>query len=161
MRMRLPAIAFVAWLLGGSSPTHGQEQSPTEKYAPLVSCPSLSVHEEPPFGPEISITNVTFSGFIQMPISDQEEIAASIKRLRCAHPLDGVVEETLERVRAGWQNHGYVKAEVSGDAKTLTTSATMHTARALCPCRGECPVPAGWDHFQEQQGPFELRKAPR
>jgi outer membrane protein assembly factor BamA len=122
--MRLPAIAFVAWLLGGSSPTHGQEQSPTEKYAPLVSCPSLSVHEEPSFGPEISITNVTFSGFIQMPISDQEEIAASIKRLRCAHPLDGVVEETLERVRAGWQNHGYFKAEVSGDAKTLTTSAT-------------------------------------
>lgn len=124
MRMRLLAIAFVAWLLGGSSLSHAQEQSPTENYAPHVSCPSLSVHEEPPSGPEISITNVTFSGFIQMPISDQEEMAASIKRLRYAHPLDGVVEETLERVRAGWQNHGYFKVEVSGDAKTLTTSAT-------------------------------------
>jgi outer membrane protein insertion porin family len=66
---------------------------------------------------------VTFSGFIQMPISDQEEIAASIKRQRYAHSLDGVVDELLERVRVGWQNRGYFKVEVSGDAKTLATSA--------------------------------------
>jgi len=124
MRMRLAHIAFVVLLLAGPLLTHAQEQTPTDNRTPLLSCPSLSVHEEPPSGPEISITNVTFSGFIQMPISDQEEIAASIKRQRYAHPLDGVVGEVLERVRAGWQNHGYFKAEVSGDAKTLATSAT-------------------------------------
>lgn len=61
-----------------------------------------------------------------MPISDQEEIVASIKRQRYAHTLDvdGVVGEALEWVRTGWQNHGYFKVQVSGDAKTLTTSET-------------------------------------
>jgi len=126
VRMRLVHIAFVAWLLAGPSLTHAQEQTPTDDRAPLVSCSSISVHEEPPSGPEMSITNVTFSGFIQMPISDQEEIADSVKQRRYPHPLDvyGVVEEALEKVRAGWQNHGYFKAEISGVAKTLTTSAT-------------------------------------
>jgi outer membrane protein insertion porin family len=59
-----------------------------------------------------------------MPISDQEEIVASIKRQKYAYPLDGVVEEALERLRAGWQNQGYFKVQVNGDAKTVTTSET-------------------------------------
>jgi outer membrane protein assembly factor BamA len=70
---------------------------------------------------------VTFSGFIQMPISDQQEIAASIKRQRYKS-LDGVVEEAIERVRAGWQNQGYFKVEVSGDTRTLTKNADLQIA---------------------------------
>jgi len=58
-----------------------------------------------------------------MPTSDQDQIVASIKQQRY-DGLDGVVEEALERVKAGWQNHGYFKAEVTGDAKTVTTSLT-------------------------------------
>jgi outer membrane protein insertion porin family len=75
-----------------------------------------------PFGPEISITGVTFSGFIQLPITDQDRIAFSIKRQTHGSRLDSVIEEGLERVRAGWQNHGYFKVQVSGDASTISSS---------------------------------------
>ena len=124
MRTRLAQITFLGSLVAGLSLTHAQEQTPADNPTRVVSCPSLSVHEGPPSGPEISFTNVTFSGFIQMPISDQEEIVASIKRQRYAYPLDGVVEEVVERLKAGWQNHGYFKVEVSGDAKTTAMTAT-------------------------------------
>jgi outer membrane protein insertion porin family len=67
---------------------------------------------------------VTFSGSIQMPIPYQEEVVDSIKQRRYVAPLDRVVEEAVERVKAGWQNHGYFKVEAIGNAKTLTTSAS-------------------------------------
>jgi outer membrane protein assembly factor BamA len=123
MHLRLARSALVGWLLACVSLAPAQEQVPSNTRGPLGSCASVSVHEEPPSGPGISITNVTFSGFIQMPVSDQEEIANSIKQQSYAYPLDGMVEEVLERVKAGWQNHGYFKVEVNGDAKTLATSA--------------------------------------
>ena len=37
-------------------------------------------------------------------------------------PFDGVVGEAEERVRAAWQNLGYFKVQVSGDARILTSS---------------------------------------
>jgi len=86
-------------------------------------CSSALRPEEPSSGPEIAISDVTFSGFIQLPISDQDQIVASLKQQKYTSPLDGVVEEALERVKAGWQNHGYFRAEVSGEVKTMTTSA--------------------------------------
>jgi len=124
VRLRLSHVGFVASLLAAPLFTYAQEQSTPDNRIPLVSCTALSTHEEPQSGPETSFTNVTFSGFIQMSFRDQEEIAASIKEQRYGYPLDGVVEEALERVRAGWQNRGYFKVDVSGDAKTQETSAT-------------------------------------
>ena len=125
MRLRLALIALCTWLLTGQQLTHAQKQtSANDSSKNSVSCPSALPHDEPPSGPEISISDVTFSGFIQMPIPYQEEIVASIKQRRYVSPLDGVVEEAVERVKAGWQNHGYFKVEASGNAKTVTTSAS-------------------------------------
>lgn len=113
MRLRLAHFALCGSLLIGQQLGHAQQ----------VLCASAPPTDEPYSGPEISISDVTFSGFIQMPISDQDAIAASLKRQRYAFSLDNVVEEALERVKAGWQDQGYFKAEVSGDAKTVTTSS--------------------------------------
>ncbi len=125
MRLRLALIALSTWLLTGHQLTHAQRQTSTNDSSKnSVSCPSALPDDEPPSGPEISISDVTFSGFIQMPIPYQEEIVASIKQRRYGSPLDGVVEEAVERVKAGWQNHGYFKVEASGNAKTLTASAS-------------------------------------
>ena len=123
MRFRSAQVGLCSWLLVGQHLVHAQQEtSPNDAYnAPCTLAP---YHDEPPSGPEISIRNVTFSGFIQMPISDQQEIADSMKGQRYAYPLDGVIQEALERVRAGWQDRGYFKTEATGDAKTLTTSAT-------------------------------------
>jgi outer membrane protein insertion porin family len=78
--------------------------------------------EDEPIGPEISIAEVTFSGSLQMPLSDQSEIAVSIKDKTHGTSLDLVTEEALERVRAGWQDRGYFKAGVTGDTKTLSSN---------------------------------------
>jgi outer membrane protein assembly factor BamA len=125
MHLRLAHITLCAWLLIGQQLTHAQKQtSANDSSNNSVSCPSVVPDEQPPSGPEISISDVTLSGFIQMPISYQAEIVASIKQQRHVYPLDGVVEEAVERVREGWQNRGYFKVEASGNAKTLTTSAS-------------------------------------
>jgi len=90
-------------------------------------CPPRSVSaadDNQPSGPEISVAEVTFSGYLQMPISDQDQIAASIKQQTHGSSLDEVTEEAVERVTAGWENHGYFKALVSGEWKTLTSSPT-------------------------------------
>jgi outer membrane protein assembly factor BamA len=70
--------------------------------------------------PDISIAEVAFLGALKMSVADQEAIAASLKQQTGS--LDGVVGEAEERVRAAWQNLGYFKVQVSGDARILTSS---------------------------------------
>jgi outer membrane protein assembly factor BamA len=85
-------------------------------------CPPRSASAADDPGPEISIAEVTFSGFLQMPISDQDQIAASIKQRTYGSSLDGVTDEAVERVRAGWQDHGYFKVQVDSEERTLTSN---------------------------------------
>jgi outer membrane protein assembly factor BamA len=73
-------------------------------------------------GPEISIAGVSFSGFLQMPVSDQDQIGASITRRTFAGSLDQIKGETEERLRREWQNRGYFKVQVSSDAHALSNS---------------------------------------
>jgi outer membrane protein assembly factor BamA len=87
---------------------------------PPDSAPASSNKE--PSGPQVSVTGVTFSGFIQLPILDQDEIASSIKQQSHRDSVERVIEEGLERVRAGWQNHGYFKVQVSDEASTATST---------------------------------------
>lgn len=125
-------VVFATASLAGQMPIHAQQPDPIlvpevqdQRYCPRSS-PS---REAQPSGTEVSIDNVTFSGFLQMPISDQDEIAASIRQETHGEALDGVIDEALERVRAGWQNRGYFKVQVSGDARTLKRNAAdLHIA---------------------------------
>jgi hypothetical protein len=133
MRPRLAQIVVLATagLLAGQTQIHAQQSDAA--VIPEVqdqSCPRSSPsREEKPSGPEVSIDSVTFSGFLQMPVSDQDEIAASIRREAHGDALDGVIDEALERTRAGWQNRGYFKVEVTGDTRTLKKNAAdMHVA---------------------------------
>ncbi|HEY6372181.1 MAG TPA: POTRA domain-containing protein [Candidatus Sulfotelmatobacter sp.] len=88
------------------------------------SCPGSSPSSEAPLSDsEVSIDNVTFSGFLQMPITDQDAIVASIIKEAHGDTLDGVVDEALERARAGWQDRGYFKVQVTGDARAITKNA--------------------------------------
>ena len=77
-------------------------------------------------GPRISIDEVNFSGFLQMPASDRDQIADSIKQQDYGSSLDGLIDDAAERVKAGWQNSGYFKVQVSGKEATLTRSLTDH-----------------------------------
>jgi len=133
MRSRLTQIVVLATagVLGWRTQIHAQQ--PDAAVIPEVqdqSCPRSSPsHEAQPSGPEVSIDNVTFSGFLQLPVSDQDEIAASIRQEAHGDALDGVIEGALETARAGWQNRGYFKVQVTGDSRTLKKNATdLHLA---------------------------------
>jgi outer membrane protein insertion porin family len=119
MRCRLAQIVvFVtSSLLVGRPHVHAQSSDST------ASChDSVASNDNDSPGPEISIVDVTFSGSLQMPISEQEEIANSIKQKIHGKSLDDVTEEGLERVRAGWQDRGYFKVQITGETRTLTSS---------------------------------------
>ncbi len=123
MRYRLAqfAILYTACLLVGQRPISAQQADVVQSES---SCPSsFSSHDEQPSGPEITIVEVSFWGSsFQMPSSEQDRIAASIKQLTHGNSLDEVIDEALERVREGWQDHGYFQAQVKGEAKTLSNS---------------------------------------
>lgn len=125
MRLRLALMVLCSWLLIGQQTAQVEKQTPAhESSQHAFACPSSTSQDEPSSGREISINDVTFSGFIQMPVSDQEEIASSIKRETHGSSVDNMVEEALERVRAGWQNHGYFKVQVNGEGKALKKNGT-------------------------------------
>jgi hypothetical protein len=90
---------------------------------PSASCPnSATSDDEQPSGAEISISEVTFSGSLLMPISEQEKIADSVRQRTHGTTLEDVTEKGVERVRAGWQDRGYFKVQVTAETKTLTSS---------------------------------------
>jgi hypothetical protein len=123
MRFRLAQVVIFATscLLAGNARVKAQGAAPgvdAEKSCAL----SPASHRKQPSDSEISVAGVTFSGFLRMPVSDQDEIAASIKEQNYEDSLDGVSDEALERVKVGWQNQGYFKVHVNGYATALDGS---------------------------------------
>jgi outer membrane protein insertion porin family len=119
MRCRLAQIVVfaAACLLVGRPHVYAQSSDST------ASCSdSAASDDQEPSGPEISIAEVTFSGSLQMPISEQERIADSVKRKTYGTSLEAVTDEGIERVRAGWEDRGYFKVQVTAEMKTLTSS---------------------------------------
>jgi len=86
-----------------------------------TNCPAYR-DDETPIVPRIAIAQVEFSGRLQLPISDQQAIAAEVTEHTHGDRREEVIEEALERVRFGWRNQGYFNVEVRGDPKTLTSS---------------------------------------
>lgn len=114
------ALACVA---GWSIPVRGQSAIPslslnTEKAR--LCTPVSWKDDHASSGPEISIAAMGFSGFLQMPVSDQDQIEAAITQRTYSGSLDEVKEETQERLRREWQKRGYFKVEVSILASVLT-----------------------------------------
>lgn len=121
-------ILGAAWLLIGQH-THGQRigSTPVPEKQTDVTCPSFSAHDDLTAGPEISIADVTFSGLSQLPVSDLNQIADSIKQKARGTSLDAVMDEATERATSGWQDHGYFKAQIAIDSRTLTATPTSQT----------------------------------
>jgi outer membrane protein assembly factor BamA len=119
LRAQIVVLA-TASLLNGE--LHAEAQSAVSETYAVGFCDAPSESDDTQPGLELSIAEVTFSGVLQMPLTDQGQIAASIKERTYGNSLEVATDEALERVRAGWQDHGYFKVEVSGDATTLTRS---------------------------------------
>ncbi len=123
MRRRVVQIVvFAACVLADKSPVRAQSTP-----CPSHSTPASDAIKPP--GPKISIVEVNFPGFFQLPISDQDQIADTIKQQDYGDSADGLVDDAVERVKAAWQDRGYFKVRVSGEEVTLTSSpASRHIA---------------------------------
>jgi outer membrane protein assembly factor BamA len=127
--LALFAVLVAACLITAEQSSHGQiGANPLPETVPGVSCPPLGVHGQPASAPEISIAGVSFSGALQIPVADQDEIAELIKRETHGTSVDGVTDEALERVRAGWQNRGYFKVQVNGQARLASSAGNQRIA---------------------------------
>jgi outer membrane protein assembly factor BamA len=126
MRHRRAQILVLVsiWLLIARVPTHAQSSvtDAVPETGITRQCPTYSPSHEKPSGSEISISEMTFSGALQMSLTDQEQVADSVKQQTHGHSLDDVTDEAMERVRSGWQNRGYFKVQVQGEGRTLTSS---------------------------------------
>src|SRR2546430_6785654 len=96
MRYRMAQIIILA--AASLCAANGQISAQATPEIPVrTSCPSYSDSHDKQFsGPEISVAGVTFSGFLRLPVSDQDEIADSIKEQTYATvSSDEVLEEAL------------------------------------------------------------------
>ncbi len=125
MRSPLAQLAAV-YILAGQTLVHSQEASltPTALVQGENPCSAFTDSADgEPSTPQIQVAEVTFSGSPQLPTSEQEQIAESIKERSYGNSVDGIVDTALEIAREGWQDRGYFRVQVSGDAKTLTSNA--------------------------------------
>jgi TonB family protein len=84
-------------------------------------CPASLPAREVRSQPLVTIAELNFDGELRMPTSTQDQIATSLKRQTYAGTPDAVVSEIAERVRAAWQDSGYMKVQARGDAYVLTS----------------------------------------
>jgi outer membrane protein insertion porin family len=95
-------------------------------------CRPAQLRNQPSGSPEVSIVGVSLSGFLRMPVSEQNQIAASITRRTYAGSVDQVKGEAEKRLRVEWLNRGYFKVEVNSDAHVLSSnSAGEHIALSV------------------------------
>jgi outer membrane protein assembly factor BamA len=85
---------------------------------------SASSFREHPFGPEVTVAELTFDGNLRMPVSGQDEIATSIKQETYWGKPDAAASEVEERVRQAWQNRDYCKVQARSDAHLLASNPT-------------------------------------
>jgi hypothetical protein len=126
MRFRTAQVAIfiLVGLLSGNIRVQAQGTA-SETGIGKPCSPSSPTRGKHPSESEISVVGVTFSGFLRMPVAEQDEVAASIKQrmyVGSPDPLDQATEEGLEIARSGWQNHGYLKTHVNGYATTLEST---------------------------------------
>jgi TonB family protein len=70
----------------------------------------------------ITIANLTFDGEFTTAPTDRNQISASVTNHEYFGDLDEVTYQVVETVKSGWQEHGYFKAQVHGDARTLSSN---------------------------------------
>jgi hypothetical protein len=96
-------IVVTAWLYASQQSIHAQQTlaNTLPEIQSDAPCPASGARHEEPTGPEISVAEVSFSGSLQIPISDKEQIADSVKETH-GTSLDLITDEGLERARAEW-----------------------------------------------------------
>jgi outer membrane protein insertion porin family len=115
-------VLAIAQVMLCRTPTHAQTAPHLADVPRSRLCLPVPASDDQPYGPEVTVAELTFDGDLQLGLEEQEKIASSVRRQRYSRGLDEATSEVLERVSAGWQDQGYFKVEVRGDARVLNTS---------------------------------------
>src|SRR5437016_1477502 len=123
MNCWLTYIALVAACVLSCEPTRAQvsDGNPQGQLAADCSPPAFREH---PMRPEVTVAELIFEGDLLLPVSDQDEITASLRQRTYWGEADAAASEVEERVRQAWQNHGYFKVEAHADGHLLSNSPT-------------------------------------
>jgi outer membrane protein assembly factor BamA len=129
MRFRLTQVVTlaIACLLAVDIQIQAQTAIPAIEADKSCALSSTS-HDTTISDPEISVAGVTFSGFLRIPVSDQNEIAASIKERTYRGSLDQVTDAALEIVKRGWQKYGYFRVQADAYATEVATGGGRRIA---------------------------------
>lgn len=117
-----PALLTLLCVIASGTPANsqGSARPATSEFQDADSCPQAQELEAVTAdSPQISVAEINFTGDLNLPISDREEIAASLKERKYHGDVSAELEE---RIRAAWQDRGYFKVSVSGDSTILTSS---------------------------------------
>jgi TonB family protein len=75
-------------------------------------------------GSTITIAELSFEGDLKMPATEQARVISRlISRRRYSGSREETVSQVLESIRSTWEDHGYVKVKVYGEAKTLSADS--------------------------------------
>ena len=85
-------VVYLAWCLPSS---HAQ-----------LSAAGPEADAEAPPQIAVTIAELKFEGSIRLPVEDQEQLAASVKRESYAVGADGLIDDVLERYDAGGRTGG-------------------------------------------------------
>lgn len=123
MRCRLAQIVLaIAYVLSCQQPARARVLPAANPETQNVKvCAPASVQRYPS-GPEVTIVELNFEGDHRMPTTDQDQIATSLKQTVYSGGPDRATSEVEERVRRAWQDRGYFKVQVRGDARVLTSN---------------------------------------
>src|SRR5436190_16619848 len=110
MPMRcLVAHLAVVCILAGPSLLHAQEASLASSSQSDPCRGFTDAANTCPSAPQVQVADVTFSGSLELPKSEQGLIAASIKERSYGSSVDWTVDNALEIAREGWQDRGYFR----------------------------------------------------
>jgi outer membrane protein assembly factor BamA len=117
------ALLFASLGLFGSGirATNESVVATTPEGQRTASCP---IEGSASFHPSVqdTIAELPFEGQLQIPATDQESIASSLRQQTYSGDLDTATSELQKRVILAWQERGFFKPRVEVDAKVLTSS---------------------------------------
>jgi TonB family protein len=90
---------------------------------PPRTCRTSNADEKEHSGPTIKIAKLSFDSALTMPATERAQVISRLISPRTySGNRDEATSQVLESVRSAWEDHGYLKVKVHGEAKTLSTT---------------------------------------
>lgn len=150
------AVLVTVWSLVYAHPLdYAQIAVPSEATSAMadLECPSpISFHDAQDTASQLVIAEVTFERAVKLPVETQNQIASDLKQQKYFGNIEDGTSELEERVRRAWQQRGYFKVQVHGDARVLEVNSLRNSYFSDGRRRA---VPIRPNHLYQQQSNYQ------